>query len=113
MLKETILMKMYRKIWYFENGNVQIARVVGKGPEIMAGIFLFEKVSGVILTSGLTFIIGLTYLISCFIIGVIYKKSGLYDKERTVQANQDPIQKEMLENTRKIKSLLYKSKKMM
>jgi len=100
---------IYSKIWYFETGNNQIARVVGKGPEIMAFIYLFEKITGFILTRNI--IIGFItfYVILCFSIGFLYKFSGLYNTERYVQTSKDPVQTEILESARIIK-LKYKKR---
>ena len=100
---------IYSKIWYLETGNVQIARVVGKGPEIMAFIYLFEKISGIILTRNVIFCFIISYIILCFLTGYFYKFSGLYNTERYVQTSKDPVQTEILESARIIKKKYPKS----
>lgn len=106
VLRSNMIRNIYSGVWYFEQGRGQCSRLYGYVPEIMVILmglkFLFKvefnTVQLIFLFSGI--------ILLFFILGLIYKKSGLYDKERIVQTNKDPIQTEILNNTRDIRRRL-------
>jgi hypothetical protein len=103
IMQSKILRKLYGGVWYFELGRGQCSRIYGYIPEIMMILMGLKFLFKIEFTTPQLIILFIAVFVSFITIGLIYKKSGLYDKERSVQNSKDPIMNEVLNNTRKIK----------
>jgi hypothetical protein len=101
-LHENPIAKIIYKIkFYFEVAAQQIGWITNKFPEIMSVLYLLEKF-GIILVDKQIIILSLAFFIIMVLCGYIWKKIGLFDVERYVNADKDPVQKELLSAARKI-----------
>ena len=101
ILKNFIVRILYKCKFYFDAGVTQITWFTGKLPEIMAFVYLAEKFGYKLSRTGLI-IFAIIVATSIFLFGLFLKKTGLYDVERYVDAEKNPVTHEMLNAARKI-----------
>ena len=100
--KSEFIRKVYGYVWYQEQGMNLTGRVLSKGPELMATVYLIEKIFNTDIEGMVVIYLVLFGMIITFLAGYYYKQLGLYDKEQTVKAIKDPISREMYEAAKKI-----------
>lgn len=99
------MLKVFRAFYmvrfYFNIIVAEISWISGKFPELMAVVYLAEKMGLTITKQG---IITFTLLgfVSLVLLGVLWKHTGIYDVSMYVGARMDPVQKELLEAARRI-----------
>jgi hypothetical protein len=93
----------YKIKFYIDVGVSQVSWVTGKLPELMAVVFLSGKFGYDPTQSQIVGIV-ITMLCVLVLFGYTWKKLGLYDTERHVTAEKDPVQSELLEAARLIKA---------
>jgi len=71
----------------------------------MAVVYLLEKL-GIVISGNMVFYILTGAFIFFFIFGVFLKRMEIYDKSMYVDADIDPVKKEILEAARKINASL-------
>jgi len=92
---------LYKIKFYFDITNSQTSWITGKLPEIVSlGVLL--SFFGVTITKTGTVIWALTLFVAMALLGVLLKKTGVYDVEQYVTAEIHPVTKELLEAARKI-----------
>ena len=74
----------------------------------MAIIYLLEKL-GIIVEGSLVFYILAGAFLFFFLFGIFLKKTRIYDKSMYVDAEIDPVKKEILEAARRINKNLYRA----
>ncbi len=85
-----VLSFLYHTKWYFDRGISQVSWFVGKLPELMAIIYLAEKI-GYLIPGAASPPLVLFAAAGLIILGVLYKHTGFYDTERYVDTKKDPI----------------------
>lgn len=95
-----ILRFLYDLKWHFDLGVMQISWVTGKLPELMAVVYLMEKF-GYEMTMTNIATVAIVGTIILVVLGVFWRKSGLYAIDMEIKAKRDPITRELLENTRR------------
>ena len=68
--------------------------------EMMAVVFFVEKITGHVMEGWLLGALLLSAFALCFILGIGFKKVGIYDKNVFVDYDIDPARKEILEAAR-------------
>jgi hypothetical protein len=100
-MKKIILSLIYKLKWNFDQGVRQVTWITGKLPELMGFVYLSEKM-GFFVSKGMIVGIIVTGGLMLLIIGVLVKRTGLYDTEMYVDASKNPVQSEILLAARKI-----------
>ncbi len=96
-----IIKLLYKTKTYFDITNSQTSWLTGKLPELVSlGVLL--NFFGITLTKTSTLIGALIIFILMTLCGIYLKKSGIYHIEQYVQADINPVQKELLQAARKI-----------
>jgi hypothetical protein len=90
-------------MFHFELGRSQVTRFYGWIPEIIIIIGGLKYLLGVNMSKTFIIIFFSITVIIFTIIGIIIHKTGLYNVDRYVQTNKDPVQSEILEAARIIK----------
>lgn len=96
-----VIKSIYKFKTYIDIAVSQISWVTGKLPEIVSAGVLLNWV-GFDFTKKFAAGAVLIILAGLFLFGYIWKKAGIYDVERYVYANIDPVQREILEAARNI-----------
>ena len=99
ILSNGIIKGVYKIKFYFNIAVSQVSFITAKLPELMAAIFLLEKV-GVTINTTNYIIYGVTLFILVTLMGLVWHKSGMYETEIYVNAKKDPFQAELLEAAR-------------
>lgn len=105
IVKNKFINLLYNIKFYFDVSVTQITWLTGKLPEIMAFIYILEKF-GYYLNKNQIIMMFIFTVLSLIIFGFVWKITGMYDVERYVDANKNPVSKEMLEAARKINKKL-------
>jgi len=88
---QTLIDVGWREFSWFNNSLI----------ELMAVVYLLEKL-GFIIEGDLIFYILIGAFIFFFLFGLLLKKTKIYDKSMYVDADIDPVKKEILEAARRI-----------
>jgi len=102
ILKSKLASVAYKTKFYIDVGVEQVAWISNKGPDLMAIVYFTEKIFDIVLNGPTIVNLIIAGLLSLFLLGMFMKKSGLYDVEQYVQADKNPVQKELLEAARRI-----------
>ena len=102
--RNNVLVKyFYSLLFYLELGRGTASRFYGWIPEMIILIGGLKYLLGIELTPKII-LLALFLMASLMTLGGYFiKKTGLYDVDRYVQANKDPVTKEILDKIRKIK----------
>ena len=92
---------VYKGKFYFNVAMSQIGWLTNKLPELMAVLYLLEKI-GITIEGPIIIPLALTAFVLGVAFGWVWKFIGLYDAEIYIQANKNPVQLEMLQAARKI-----------
>jgi len=92
---------LYLCKWYFDLGVSQISWFVGKLPEVMATIWLLEKL-GYDVPSEWIVPVCLVGALCLGLLGLLWKKWRLYDTEVLVDASKNPVSNELYLAAKKI-----------
>ena len=98
---KTILKIVYKTKFYIDISVHQISWITGKLPELMALVYLLEKFDIILNKNGIISVM-VFGMIGLFLFGYLWKKLGFYDIEVYVNANRNPMFKELLNAARKI-----------
>ena len=102
IVNNKIIQTMYKGKFYLDLGMAQISFVTSKLPEIMAAVYLTEK-AGITIGNTTLWFFALCLFSGLIMFGWFWSKSGLYSTEIYVQADKNPMSKEILEAARIIK----------
>lgn len=103
MLKDWLIVKIvYKLLSYFEIGKGTIARFYQFIPDIIIIIGGVKYLLNVNITPTHVIIIFIGGFTLFVLLGLFLKKSGLYETDKNIQANNDPVQSEILKAARKI-----------
>jgi len=100
-----IVGKYYRVQTFIDVGWKEFSWFNNSLIELMAVIYLLEKL-GIEIKGNLVFYILAAAFIFFFFFGLLLKKMKIYDKSMYVDADIDPVKKEILEAARKINASL-------
>jgi len=93
---------IYKCQWYFDLGRSSVGRYYAWLPEILIILGGIKYLLGINLSIKVM-IMGVLFFVFIFsITGYIFKKTGLYDMQRYIEAERDPITHEMLASARTI-----------
>jgi len=96
-----ILEPIYKVKWYVDTGVGQVSWFSGKLPEVMSVVFLAEYL-GFPIPKSWIIPVSLVGAFSLFLLGLVWKRFGLYDAEVNVGAYKNPVTKIMLDAANKI-----------
>jgi hypothetical protein len=101
LFNNTIVRIVYRFKFHLDLGISQLSWATGKFPELMALVYLLDKLGYSLGRTGIILVAvgGFTGL---FLLGLVWKRIGFYDTERLVNADKDPVTREMLKAARRI-----------
>ena len=92
---------VYKARFYLNLGIVQISWFSGKLPEIMSVWWLSEKL-GLEFTTNQFYVFALGVTVGLAVFGFFWYNTGLYHTEVFVNAEKDPVAREILSAARKI-----------
>ena len=81
---------------YINIGVSQISWVTGKIPEFGWTVVLIERFWKTDLTTSWITSFTLGTIFGLFVFGYVWKKSGLFNNQKTTQAKQDPVSEKLL-----------------
>ena len=93
----------YKALFYFELGRGSASRFYGWVPEMIIIVGGLKYLLGFNLTKEGIVVGFLIVATLMFFFGLFIKRSGLYDVDRYVQTQKDPVMSEILEGVRRIK----------
>lgn len=78
-------------VWYEEEGSRQVGRVISKLPELMALVYLAEKIFKATVPSWMIIMIMPVLFGGLWTVGWLSRKYHVYEQERFADLRKDPI----------------------
>ena len=100
-----LIEKYYRTQTYIDLGWGEFSWFNDSLIELMAILYILERV-GVLIEGTVIYYCLVCAFTVFFIVGFLLKKFGVYDKAQYVDADIDPVQKEILKAARQINKIL-------
>lgn len=89
--KRAMIFVFNKIVWYEEEGSRQVGRVISKLPELMALVYLAEKIFKATVPSWMIIMIMPVLFGGLWTVGWLSRKYHVYEQERFADLRKDPI----------------------
>lgn len=101
IIRNPVVDFLYRRKREFDIGVSQVSWVTGKIPEI-AGVVILLDYAGIIIAPNWLWLTFAMFALWLWTLGIVWKRSGLFDVDRRTNARYDPITLDIWEAAKKI-----------